>query len=206
MDRPLVVGHRGMRHPEYEGNTLGAFRAALEAGADAIECDVRLGQDGVLFCYHDTMIRDIPVESLSADQRKAAGIDDLYPVVNLASEYEAGLLIEIKSREAGEKFFEQTGPNPSHMIISFSDAVVCRAVDLGWGAVMLDGTSAEVLRDLTPKGAQPGPSWQVAFALTGPELNNASVWTVDDLGVAELLHEALAITTNFPGQILNLYQ
>lgn len=205
LDRPLIIGHRGLKHPEHEGNTLPSFRAALEAGADGIECDVRLGEDGVLFCCHDTMIRDMPSESLSADQRKAAGLDDLFPVINLAAEYDAGVLIEVKSREAGERLLELMSPNPSHLIISFSDVVVCRAIDLGWPAVMLDGTSAEVLRDLTPKGALPGPSWQVAFALTGPELSNASVWTVDDLSVAELLGECLAITTNFPAQVLDLY-
>jgi glycerophosphoryl diester phosphodiesterase len=49
---PLVVAHRGdsIRHPE---NTLPAFEAAVAAGADAVELDVRLSADGVLVVSHD---------------------------------------------------------------------------------------------------------------------------------------------------------
>jgi glycerophosphoryl diester phosphodiesterase len=49
---PLVVAHRGASatHPE---NTLPAFQAAVEAGAQAVELDVRLTSDGVLVVLHD---------------------------------------------------------------------------------------------------------------------------------------------------------
>ncbi len=49
---PLVIGHRGepVRHPE---NTLPAFEAAIAAGADAVELDIRLSADGVLVVSHD---------------------------------------------------------------------------------------------------------------------------------------------------------
>ena len=49
---PLIIGHRGAsRHaPE---NTLEAFRAAIDAGADGIEFDVRLARDGVPVVIHD---------------------------------------------------------------------------------------------------------------------------------------------------------
>lgn len=203
--RPLVIGHQNLSDPNPKRNSLSDFRSVLETGADGIECDVRLGRDGVLFCCHDTMLRNIPAESLSADQRKAADVDELFPVINLATDYEAGVLLEFKSREAAEKFFELVTPAPNLWAISFSDAVVCEAVERGFQAVMLDGTSAEVLRDLTPKGAMMGPSWQVALSLRGPELDNSSVWKVDDLGVAQALHNTLAITTNFPSQMLRMY-
>ena len=47
--------HRGVmaRHPE---NTMTAFRAALEAGADGIEADVHLTKDGRLVLIHDETI------------------------------------------------------------------------------------------------------------------------------------------------------
>lgn len=49
---PAVVAHRGasVDHPE---NTLEAFEAAIEVGADAIELDVRLSVDGVAVVMHD---------------------------------------------------------------------------------------------------------------------------------------------------------
>jgi glycerophosphoryl diester phosphodiesterase len=37
-------------------HTLGAFEQALQEGADALECDVRLTRDGVLVCVHDRKI------------------------------------------------------------------------------------------------------------------------------------------------------
>src|SRR6184192_489684 len=52
---PLVVAHRGssVTHPEH---TLAAYLGAIEEGADALECDVRLTRDGVLVCVHDRRV------------------------------------------------------------------------------------------------------------------------------------------------------
>jgi glycerophosphoryl diester phosphodiesterase len=51
----LNIAHRGAsgRFPE---NTLRAFRAAFEAGADICELDVRLSRDGVLVVIHDDSV------------------------------------------------------------------------------------------------------------------------------------------------------
>lgn len=53
--RPQVVAHRGASHDEAE-HTLGAYLRAIEAGADALECDVRLTRDGHLVCVHDRRV------------------------------------------------------------------------------------------------------------------------------------------------------
>jgi len=50
-----VVAHRGSSAAHAE-HTLGAYELALEEGADALECDVRLTRDGVLVCVHDRRI------------------------------------------------------------------------------------------------------------------------------------------------------
>jgi glycerophosphoryl diester phosphodiesterase len=52
---PLVVAHRGSSstHPE---NTLEAFSAALDAGAQAVETDVRLTSDGAPVVFHDAEV------------------------------------------------------------------------------------------------------------------------------------------------------
>ena len=54
--RPQVVAHRGASH-EMAEHTLGAYLAALDAGAEAFECDVRLTADGHLVCVHDRDLR-----------------------------------------------------------------------------------------------------------------------------------------------------
>jgi glycerophosphoryl diester phosphodiesterase len=53
--RPQVVAHRGSSHDNPE-HTLAAYVAALDAGAEALECDVRLTADGHLVCVHDRRV------------------------------------------------------------------------------------------------------------------------------------------------------
>ena len=53
--RPQVVAHRGASEQAPE-HTLAAYAAAIEQGADALECDVRLTADGVLVCVHDRRV------------------------------------------------------------------------------------------------------------------------------------------------------
>lgn len=50
-----VVAHRGASDDEPE-HSLAAYLLAIEQGADAIECDVRLTADGTLVCVHDRRI------------------------------------------------------------------------------------------------------------------------------------------------------
>ena len=50
-----VVAHRGASDDAPE-HTLAAYRKAIEDGADAVECDVRLTRDGHLVCVHDSRV------------------------------------------------------------------------------------------------------------------------------------------------------
>jgi glycerophosphoryl diester phosphodiesterase len=52
VDRPLIFAHRGANHlcPE---NTLPAFAAAIDLGADGVELDVQFSSDGKLVIIHD---------------------------------------------------------------------------------------------------------------------------------------------------------
>ncbi|WP_411105649.1 glycerophosphodiester phosphodiesterase [Streptomyces sp. cmx-4-9] len=50
-----VVAHRGASHAHPE-HTLAAYRQAVDDGADALECDVRLTADGQLVCVHDRRV------------------------------------------------------------------------------------------------------------------------------------------------------
>jgi len=48
----MIVGHRGASATEAE-NTLGAFEAAIRAGADGVEFDIRMTSDGHAVVMHD---------------------------------------------------------------------------------------------------------------------------------------------------------
>lgn len=51
----MVVAHRGASSAVAE-HTLIAYVTAIESGADALECDVRMTRDGHLVCVHDRTV------------------------------------------------------------------------------------------------------------------------------------------------------
>lgn len=54
---PLLLGHRGTPKLHRE-NTLAGYRAALDAGLDGVELDVRRLVDGTLVMHHDPHLKD----------------------------------------------------------------------------------------------------------------------------------------------------
>jgi glycerophosphoryl diester phosphodiesterase len=70
---PIVVAHRGASAYEPE-HTWAAFTKAVEDGADAIECDVRLTKDGQIVCMHD---RDTGRTSTTAAVISESTLSDL---------------------------------------------------------------------------------------------------------------------------------
>lgn len=54
-EKIITVAHRGVFAGNIPCNTLPAYRAALESGADMIEIDVDMSRDGVLLIFHPGM-------------------------------------------------------------------------------------------------------------------------------------------------------
>ncbi len=70
--KPLIIAHRGASAVVPE-NTLAAFRAAIEIGADGIEFDVRLTNDKTVVVFHDADLQriadaEVLVEDLTFDE------------------------------------------------------------------------------------------------------------------------------------------
>ncbi|MER5711491.1 glycerophosphodiester phosphodiesterase [Streptomyces sp. NPDC042898] len=78
--RPVtVVGHRGDPYRVRE-NTLPSIASAIEQGADAVEVDVRLTEDGVPVLLHDDTLKrlwghDRPLSRLSYEQLRELTYD-----------------------------------------------------------------------------------------------------------------------------------
>lgn len=91
---PLVIGHRGFpaRHPD---NSLAGIAAALAAGADGVEVDVRPSADGVWVCHHDLAYRGRPVREWSAAALGDGGVPSLEDVVG-AVPRDRWLFVEVK--------------------------------------------------------------------------------------------------------------
>ncbi|NPV78490.1 MAG: glycerophosphodiester phosphodiesterase [Anaerolineae bacterium] len=58
LPKPVIFAHRGASAYAPE-NTLAAFRAAVEQGADAIELDAKLTRDGEVVVFHDATLKRI---------------------------------------------------------------------------------------------------------------------------------------------------
>jgi glycerophosphoryl diester phosphodiesterase len=48
---PQAIAHRGFK-AKYPENTMKAFQAAVEVGANAVETDIHLTKDGVVVLSH----------------------------------------------------------------------------------------------------------------------------------------------------------
>ena len=73
---PSIVAHRGFSAAHRE-NSLAAWQAAVEAGADVVEVDIRMTRDGTLVCCHDADLRrlaDRPEAIGDLDAAELAGI------------------------------------------------------------------------------------------------------------------------------------
>ena len=62
-DAPILIGHRGAAGVAPE-NTLAAFKAGSQSGADFVELDVQLSRDGVPFIFHD----DTPARTTNVEE------------------------------------------------------------------------------------------------------------------------------------------
>lgn len=96
-----VFAHRGFSY-KYPEMTRVAYQAAIEAGADGFECDVRLTRDMKVICFHDANTKRITgkyglVSRISAqdliDKASAITLEEL---LIMAIDSKKDLLIETK--------------------------------------------------------------------------------------------------------------
>ncbi|HEU4435017.1 MAG TPA: glycerophosphodiester phosphodiesterase family protein [Pyrinomonadaceae bacterium] len=106
MPQPLIIGHRGASAVAPE-NTVAAFEAAIRAGADGIEFDVRLSSEGVPVVIHDeTLYRTAGVRrrvaDLSVDQLYNFDVPSLAQVFELFESNDLILYLEMKEVAVAE--------------------------------------------------------------------------------------------------------
>ena len=91
--RPYILGHRGASVDAPE-NTVAAFVLALDQGADGIELDVQLSQDGVLVIYHDMRLHpetgcDERIADMTLAELKALDMGEGQEIPTLDEVFEA---------------------------------------------------------------------------------------------------------------------
>ena len=60
----LILAHRGY-HAELPENTIAAFEAAIQEGADGVETDVQVTREGTPVLFHDRLIQGREISALS---------------------------------------------------------------------------------------------------------------------------------------------
>lgn len=134
---PLLLGHRGSPRAERE-NTMPGFQAALDAGLDGVELDVRRLADGGLVIHHDLNLPD----GRALNTLNAADVPQEVPTLDAllawAADTHAYLNIEIKfegarpdDRVAGTlRAIRRHGLGERVIVSSFSPLVLAVARDL----------------------------------------------------------------------------
>lgn len=67
--KPQAIAHRGFK-AKFPENTMGAFRGAVEVGADALETDIHLSKDGVVVLSHVSVMTSTYDVKLNVDRTK----------------------------------------------------------------------------------------------------------------------------------------
>lgn len=143
---PFVIGHRGAPVAAVE-NTMASFAAALDAGADGVECDIRMSADGVPVVFHDANGRRLCGSSVMIERTARARLRTLifrdgpeYTIPTLdellewAGRRGAVVFIELKGEplvgdalvDAAARSIAERGMSERAALISFSHAVVAR--------------------------------------------------------------------------------
>jgi glycerophosphoryl diester phosphodiesterase len=99
--RPLIVAHRGA-WGEFSQNSLPALEAAINAGCEMVELDVRRTRDGRLIAVHDARARGKPVSSLDHEELKNRLKPGQAPLLEEMLELASGRIgLDIELKEDG---------------------------------------------------------------------------------------------------------
>ncbi|MFK8849419.1 glycerophosphodiester phosphodiesterase [Streptomyces sp. Ac-502] len=214
--RVAVIGHRGAPYDHRE-NTLASLGAALAAGADAVEIDVRLTADRVPVLLHDPTLErlwghDRRLSSLTyaqVDEVTAGGVPTLRAALALTAEYpSARALIDLPDPAAAKSAVGEV----------HESGAADRAYYCGGGLSMLAVRAADPAAELAlswSRTAPPRPEllarvrprWlNYHFGLITPDLVErahgdgylCAAWTTDTPRAARRLQRAGvdAVTTN----------
>jgi glycerophosphoryl diester phosphodiesterase len=200
MSHPLICAHRGAS-ADHADNSAAAFTAAIAAGADLVEADIRRGRDGGLVLAHDPIGDHEDPLALAALLELARG--------------RVGLDLELKERGLEREVLALLEPEHRDglVVTSFLPEVIAEfrrldaTLDLGLLVEELPGAPATGL--LAAARACGADFLAPDIALFGPEARRAahalgrglSVWTVNDAPTIARLAEdpdIAIITTDVP--------
>lgn len=236
--RTMIIAHRGAGHagtkPSHHENTIESFKAAIEAGADAIELDLRRTRNGVIVVHHDESVEGMkwsigesPVENI---QESAEKLGYRIPTFEETLDCCAGkIALDIELKETGyeAEIVEITGQyyNLNHIAFtSFHDISIQRIkqsepraiTGLLLGAEPPAGAGkriSEILPQKRIEACRPdfiAPNWRFIkwLGLNRKYYGGLPVisWTINDLSSAtKLIRSGIAgVISDYPERLLSL--
>lgn len=229
---PLVIAHRGASAAKTE-NTVEAFAAAVAAGADGVELDLRLTSDDMMVVHHDPTIPGHgpiarhPFARLRQKHPHVATLDEAFAasgelIVNIEIKNdpsEPGFDPQNRVAELVANWITDAGATERVLVSSFNETTVdaVKAVDpaVQTGQLVARGS---LLESKLESAVERGHQWFLPhgrFVKRNAELVERvhaaglriGVWTVDSTKwlrrLAEL--EVDAVVTNDPAKAVAVY-
>lgn len=219
----LTIAHRGEPVGQVE-NTLDALEAAVVAGADMLEIDVRLTADGVPVLLHDSDLRRIwgdprPLSALGSAELAQLGpvggcrIPTLAAAADLAQAAGVQLMVDLPDPTAGPAALElliRLGCADLALYAGYAAPVRARSatarIALSWDSLALP--APDLLDSLRPEYFN--PHFQLLTASVADQMHArgllVAVWTVDhprDMA-AVIIQGADAVITNHIADLVSL--
>lgn len=136
--RPRIIAHRGLALDGAE-NTMRAFQAALDAGADMLETDTHATADAVALAVHDPDLRRLTgdarrvgdVRAAEATGLRVAGLEPLCRLEDVLGGFDVPVNIDVKTRAAvvpAAEAIARTGSADRVCVTSFDGRTAAAAV------------------------------------------------------------------------------
>jgi glycerophosphoryl diester phosphodiesterase len=141
-----VLGHRGSRDPGPE-NSVAAVDAALAAGADGVEIDVRRSADGELVVVHDARLPRLGGRAVlrrSTAELGARGVPTLHDVLDVWAG-RGRIIIEIKN-QPGQPDFDAPRERTAQVLVEVLRARGLTGPDAGVTVSSFDWFAIERVR------------------------------------------------------------
>lgn len=160
---------------------MGAFRRAIDIGADMLETDSRRTLDGVLVAFHDPKLADgRKISALRYDQLPPLAdgqpIPRITDIARLASESRVGLVVEPKSRGHELQLVQELSsvlPAERFEIISFNPGSIA-AVRAAGGDVRTGSIAPRIPGFLRESALYSGAAWVLDKLDWQPAVNRAT--------------------------------
>ncbi|MBC8106110.1 MAG: hypothetical protein H7Z14_05935 [Anaerolineae bacterium] len=152
MSAPIIIAHRGLHavHPE---NSLPAFRAAVRAGIEWVECDVQQSLDGFPVILHDDTLGRATIISGRVDRHRADEIAHLRLHDHLGRPSDALVPVLWSRRDGlagiGASLLVEIKPPAAAWLVART-AEVMRANHLRWMIQSFDRANLHIARRSAP--------------------------------------------------------